>query len=102
MGMSSEDNIPEEFDWRKVPGVILTKPMNQGACGNCWAVFSTQAFADRWMVTTGKIGLVLDPLVTTVCVRNDGATPGGCGGGLPKILCRDWGIFSNICLYELE
>jgi hypothetical protein len=84
MGMSSADDIPEEFDWRKVPGVILTKPMNQGACGNCWAVSSTQAFADRWMVTTGKTGLVFDPLATTVCVHNDGAIPGGCGGGLPE------------------
>jgi hypothetical protein len=84
MGMASLYDIPNEFDWRDVPGVILTKPMNQGMCGNCWAVSSTQAFADRWMVGSGKTGLVLDPLATTVCVRNEGAAPGGCEGGLPE------------------
>ena len=84
MGMASADNIPLEFDWRDVPGVILTKPMNQGGCGNCWAVSSTQSFADRWMVGSGKTGLVLDPLATTVCVRSKGAPPGGCQGGLPE------------------
>ena len=79
LGMSDASELPKEFDWREEPGVILTPPMNQGHCGNCWAVSSTQSFADRWMIATNKTGLVLDPLATTVCV------PGNrCGGNLPE------------------
>ena len=82
LGLAAATDLPDEFDWRKQPGVILTKPMNQGGCGNCWAVSSTQTFADRWMISTGKTGLVLDPLPTTVCTYNQGN--GGCAGGLPE------------------
>ena len=85
LGMSAADELPEEFDWRTQPGVILTPPMNQGGCGNCWAMSSTSSFADRWMISTGKTGLVFDPFATTVCTTNqDGNTEGGCGGGLPE------------------
>ena len=83
LGLASVSDIPIEFDWRKVPGVELTKPMNQGMCGNCWAISSTQSLADRWMITSGKTGLVLDPLPTTLCVKSKGAH-GGCTGGLPE------------------
>ena len=83
LGMSAAEELPEEFDWRQEPGVILTPPMNQGGCGNCWAVSSTQTFADRWMISSEKTGLVLDPLATTVCVENPTGL-GGCGGGAPE------------------
>jgi hypothetical protein len=89
LGMASADDIPLEFDWRNVPGVILTKPMDQGLCGNCWAISSTQSFADRWMVASGYTGLVLDPLSTTLCVKSDGSAPGGCKGGLPES-CQEY------------
>lgn len=79
LGMSAASDLPKEFDWREKPGVKLTPPMNQGHCGNCWAMASTQAFADRWMIATNKTGLVLDPLPTTVCVEGN-----KCGGGLPE------------------
>jgi len=82
LGMSDAAELPKEFDWREQPGVQLTPPMNQGHCGNCWAVSSTQSFADRWMIATGKINLVLDPLSTTVCSSTPPAK--GCGGGLPE------------------
>ena len=83
LGMSDAEELPEEFDWRQEPGVILTPPMNQGGCGNCWAVSSTQTFADRWMISSEKTGLVLDPLATTVCVENSTGL-GGCRGGAPE------------------
>jgi hypothetical protein len=83
LGMSSAEDIPSEFDWRDVPGVILTKPMNQGKCGNCWAISSTQSFADRWMVASGYTGLVLNPLSTTICVKTNGVET-GCKGGFPE------------------
>ena len=82
LGLADATDLPEEFDWRKQPGIILTPPMDQGGCGNCWAISSTQTFSDRWMIVTGKTGLVLDPLATTVCTYNEGN--GGCAGGLPE------------------
>lgn len=79
LGLSDASQLPARFDWREQPGVELTPVMNQGHCGNCWAVSSTQSFADRWMIATGKTGLVLDPLPTTVCTEGN-----RCGGGFPE------------------
>jgi hypothetical protein len=79
LGMAAESEIPKEFDWRKQPGIILTPPLNQKHCGNCWAISSTQSLADRWMIASNKTGLVLDPLITTVCTKGN-----KCAGGLPE------------------
>lgn len=79
LGLSDASQLPARFDWREQPGVKLTPVMNQGHCGNCWAVSSTQSFADRWMIATGKTGLVFDPLPTTVCTEGN-----RCGGGFPE------------------
>lgn len=84
LGLSDANDLPEEFDWTKQPGIILAPPMDQGHCGNCWAVSSTQSLADRWMIATNKTGLVLDPLVTTVCVPSSDPNSGKCGGNLPE------------------
>ena len=79
LGLSDATQLPVRFDWRHEPGVKLSPVMNQGHCGNCWAVSSTQSFADRWMIAVGKTGLVLDPLPTTVCTQGN-----KCGGGFPE------------------
>lgn len=84
LGLSDANELPKEFDWREQPGVELTVPMNQGHCGNCWAVSSTQSLSDRWMIATNKTGLVLDPLTTTVCVPSQDPRSGKCGGNLPE------------------
>jgi hypothetical protein len=84
LGLSDASDLPTEFDWTKQPGIILAPPMDQGHCGNCWAVSSTQSLADRWMIATNKTGLVLDPLVTTVCVKPSDQNSGKCGGNLPE------------------
>lgn len=85
-GLSSPYLLPPEFDWRQ--HAALTPVMDQGHCGNCWAVSSTQTFADRWMIATRKKNLVFDPLPTTVCTKGD-----RCGGGDPSA-CQDY--FYNI------
>ena len=79
LGFADASELPREFDWRKQPGISLTPVSNQGHCGNCWAVSSTNAFADRWMISSGKKGLILDPLATTVCTQGN-----KCGGGIPE------------------
>jgi len=79
LGLSAASDLPKSFDWRKQPGVELAPVVNQGHCGNCWAISSTGSFGDRWMIAKGKTGLVLDPLPTTVSVAGN-----KCGGGLPE------------------
>jgi len=81
LGLAAATDIPEEFDWRNVPGVELSPVMNQGHCGNCWAMAATSTFTDRWMIDADKTGLVLDPLATTVCVEGQSNR---CNGGLPE------------------
>lgn len=77
-GIEDVSDLPREFDWRDK--IKLSEPINQGSCGNCWAVSSTQSFADRWMIATGTTGLVLDPLATTICTQNSDK----CNGGAPE------------------
>ena len=79
LGMSAVEDLPKRFDWRKQKGIELCPIINQGHCGNCWAVSATTTFADRWMIASGGKGLVLDPLPTTVCTKGN-----KCGGGLPE------------------
>lgn len=77
LGLASPSDIPVEFDWRKI--VKLSPVMNQGHCGNCWAMSSAAAFTDRWIIATGKEDLLFDPLPLTICVNGK-----KCGGGLPE------------------
>jgi hypothetical protein len=79
LGIKSVVDLPKTFDWRDQEGIILSSIKNQGGCGNCWAMSSTACLADRWMIKTGYTGLDLDPLDTTVCVKE-----GGCAGGYPE------------------
>lgn len=80
LGMSNTSELPREFDWRNQNGVILTPVLNQNNCGNCWAIATTQAFSDRWMIALGITGLVFNPLATTVCAKPSNK----CGGGTPE------------------
>lgn len=115
IGFDLVSQLPKAFDWRKQPGIELSKPFNQGHCGNCWAVSSTSSLADRWMIKTGKKGLVLDPLYTTIYTKGN-----KCGGGLPEYCeqffenpgavmltndCYNWNIYckeNKNCCSECE
>jgi hypothetical protein len=75
--LSSGKDLPDNWDWRK-QNVSLTPVGDQANCGNCWAMSSTSAFSDRFMIKKNLSGLLLNPLVTTVCTRENNNE---CGGG---------------------
>ena len=49
-----ELDAPEEWDWRKVDGV-LNPVKNQGSCGSCWAFASNAVHESTWAIKTGTL-----------------------------------------------
>jgi hypothetical protein len=78
MGLSASDLDP--IDWRNK--VSLSPIMNQQDCGDCWAMSSTSALADRFIIQKWIANLVLDPAVTAQCGQEDSINQ-GCNGGEP-------------------
>jgi hypothetical protein len=85
--------LPEQVrpvDWRtKIKEVLgddasLSPVQNQGKCGNCWAVSSTSAFTDRFMISKKIKNLDLTPIIATVCAGMPQFQSLGCGGGFPS------------------
>ena len=79
-------DLPEQYDWRlvnntcyvtPVPNQFLPKP-----CGACWAIASTGALTDRFIIATGAKQAVvpLSPQVLMDC-SSYLLTIGSCGGG---------------------
>jgi len=82
LGLADVQQIPSSFDWRKK--AKLGPATNQGMCGNCWAMSSTNALADKFAIFKGAKNLELDQLITTFCAPNVFPTTlKGCGGGMP-------------------
>lgn len=81
LGFADEQQIPESFDWREKHALL--DPVNQGMCGNCWAVSSTNALADKFIIFKKLKGLELDQLITTFCAMATSQNLKGCGGGVP-------------------
>jgi hypothetical protein len=80
-GIKPSDLTP--IDWRNSD---IGPPMNQQDCGDCWAMSSTSALADRYMIQNKIKGLVLEPAITAQCAGQYGAQSylnNGCGGGSP-------------------
>ena len=101
MGLTAADLNP--IDWRKK--VKLSPVMNQQDCGDCWAMSSTSALADRFIIKKGIENLKLDPAVAAQCAQPAQINQ-GCGGGQPYLAgklfenagvpaidenCRSWG-----------
>lgn len=59
--------------------LLLDGVLMQGSCGNCWAMSSTSALTDRFIIAKKLSGLHLDPLILTTCEHYDH----GCQGGHP-------------------
>jgi hypothetical protein len=84
--------VLEPVDWSTTAnpqGRRLTCPVrNQQQCGNCWALSSTDALTDRYIVQSAiagkKVGsqsLKLQPAITTQCTTQ--TVDQGCNGGAP-------------------
>lgn len=77
-GLTASDLEP--IDWRGQIG-CLSEIKNQEACGDCWAMSSTSALCDRFIIQGGEKGLNLEPGLTAQCVSE--TYNKGCGGGSP-------------------
>lgn len=76
MGLTAQDLRP--VDWRKHG---ISPPRNQQDCGDCWAMSSTSALTDRFIIQKNISGLLLEAAITAQCVPQ--LLNAGCGGGLP-------------------
>lgn len=95
----------EPIDWREKIKTIKTKSgtlslspvRNQEQCGNCWAMSSTSALADRFIIQKYIKNLELAPQITTECAPGN-----NCQGGNPYragVFFENYGVPSvnNIC-----
>jgi len=61
-------DIPDSFDGRKVWSGLLSKVMDQGKCGSCWAFASTSMLADRFNIQSiGLMNVQLSPTKLILC-----------------------------------
>ena len=86
--MSSRDAIPESFDareqWPKCS--VIKEIKSQGPCGNCWAMASSSALADRMCISTnGATDISLSPQFMVNCFPNHN----GCQGGTDEPTWKD-------------
>lgn len=88
MGLTASDLNP--IDWRKK--VRLSPVMNQEDCGDCWAMSSTSALADRFIIQKNIQNLVLEPAITAQCAQEEYIDQ-GCKGGQVKLAGE---FFENI------
>lgn len=93
VGPSSAGTMPESFTWadstdvvqKRMPGKTVPRTgfigpvTNQGSCGCCWAMCTTNTFADRTAIATLTPPVVFSTAATMACsdVSNpcDGAHP---------------------------
>lgn len=76
-GFTSENLKP--IDWRNK--VSLSPIMNQQQCGDCWAMSTTSALADRFIIKKYIENLILEPAITAQCTPL--TLENGCSGGSP-------------------
>ena len=103
--------LPEQVkpvDWRtKIKEVVgedaeLSPVENQGYCGSCWAVSSTSAFTDRFMIAKKIKNLRLTPIIPLVCATPPNFGSQICEGGFPSDAGKyfqQYGCYSinNLC-----
>ena len=77
--LTASGDMPVPIDWRDTNGIDVVK--NQENCGNCWAMSSTSALTDRFIIAKNIENLNLEPVITTQCVSQ--TLNQGCNGGSP-------------------
>ena len=120
--LAKAGDLPANFDWanpvdvavKRLKGkpsdakrvATILKPLNQLACGSCWAFSSSSVLSDRYTLFQGlKNGLTLSPSYLLSCSQGsqdfpdegcDGGFPSSAGlffenTGLPTFNCQDYG-----------
>jgi hypothetical protein len=77
-------------DWRSK----ISLPKNQQNCGDCWAVASTGALTDRFIIGKNLEGLVLDSLLPTQCTP--AMKDNGCNGGIATEAGKFFEVFGTV------
>jgi hypothetical protein len=103
---AKNDKWKQPIDWREKK---ISSVLDQLNCGDCWALSSTAALTDRFIIQKGLTDLRLEPAVTSQCVKStynvgcQGGFPGDAGQyfeefGLPEIssLCPPWKKLCNV------
>ena len=94
-------DVPEEFDVRTAfPECesVTSRVRDQSNCGSCWAFGATEAFNDRYCISTGDNTKVFSPTDTLACCS--GFRCGfskGCNGGQPS---GAWSWFTTTGVVE--
>jgi len=74
--------IPDSFDARTQWPNYVHPIRNQEQCGSCWAFGATEAFSDRYAISSnGSVNVILSPQNLVSCDNKDGNE--GCNGGYP-------------------
>ena len=100
--------FPNSFDWRDTPQARCIGPVvDQGKCGSCWAVSSTESMSDRRCIRLNSDKsprLALSSLDVIAC---DHMCEGlikccrGCTGGYPRLAFQYFehkGVVSETCM----
>ena len=101
----SQNELPENFDWRNRNGVMyVSPPTNQfvpSPCGSCWAHATVGALTDRFIIATKALKSV--PRLSSQVLLNIGPLMkfGSCRGGsdvLAYQFIHQYGITDETCM----
>jgi cathepsin C len=92
-------DYPANWDWRDMNGVDYTHPaVNQGSCGSCWAVSTSDMLSMRVAIATNNTWKPrLSAQEMLVCSDKYGQ---GCEGGFPYLAMKyvqDYGLGVDEC-----
>ena len=95
--LSTDVEIPKEFDVRIKWDKYIHPIRNQERCGSCWAFSAAEVLTDRFTIATkGKDRTVLSPEDLVSCDKSDMGCEGGQLASAWKYI-KDIGIVSDKC-----
>jgi cathepsin B len=84
-GTTQKKYAPSSFDFRQEFADYISPIINQGTCGSCWAIASTQALSSRFALVRNQQALPLSAAYMLYCTRDTFSAKDdlsyGCTGG---------------------